>query len=124
MKKNSLNALRAHYVIDGVTKEKKRITKNHFNDSGKQKAFSAYVLINVEARSEEIVLEKIKLQGINDIHKVLGLFHIIIKIEVDSKDELRELLHLIRCLDGIKSTLTLVTRDKETNAIVLRARTY
>lgn len=123
MKKNSLNALRAHYVIGGVTKEKKITTKNHFSDSGKQKTFSAYVLINVKARSEKIVLEKLKLQGINNIHKVLGIFHIIIKIEADSKDELRELLHQIRCLDGIKSTLTLVTRDKEANAIVLRTRT-
>lgn len=72
--------------------------------------------------SEKIVLEKLKLQGINDIHKVLVVFHIIIKIEADSKDELRELLHQIRCLDGIRSTLTLVIRDKEANAIVCRAR--
>ena len=123
-KNNPLNALRAHYVIGSVTKEKKIATKNHFSDSGKLKTFSAYVLINVEARSEKIVLEKLKLQGINDIHKVLGVFHIIIKIEADSKDELRKLLHQIRCLDGIRSTLTLVTRDKEATAIVLRARTY
>ena len=119
-KKNPLNALRAHFVIDSAKKEKKIAAKNRFNNSGNLKTFSAYVLINVEVGSEKIVLEELKLQGINDIHKVLGVFHIISKIEADSKDELRELLHHIRCLDGIKSTLTLVTRE-ESNAIECRA---
>ena len=116
-KKNALGTSHLQKISSHARMQMKKIGKKYLNSSSKPKAFSAYILINSEAGSEKIVLEKLKLRGINDIHKVLGAFHIIIKIEADYKDELRKLLHQIRCLDGIRSTLTLMTRDKEANPI-------
>ena len=71
---------------------------------------SAYVLFNVSAGSEDLILEKIR--SITEVQEAFfsyGVFDLVVKIKTDSMEQLKELIsHRLRAITNVKSTLTLI----------------
>ena len=71
---------------------------------------SAYVLFNVSAGSEDLILEKIRsIAEVQEAFFSYGVFDLVVKIETDSMEQLKELIsHRLRAITNVKSTLTLI----------------
>ncbi len=72
---------------------------------------SAYVLINCDLGSEEDVISHLKtIDGVKEVHGTFGAYDVIVKIESDNHDTLRDTITWkIRKSERIRSTLTLMT---------------
>jgi DNA-binding Lrp family transcriptional regulator len=71
---------------------------------------TAYVLINCELGEEDEIIRTLKtLPSVNEVNGIYGAHDILVKIQADSMDKVRETItwHM-RKIDRIKSTLTLV----------------
>ncbi len=71
---------------------------------------TAYVLINCELGSEEAIIGQLKgLEGVKEVHGTFGAYDILVKIESDTVEKLRETITWkIRKIEKIRSTLTLM----------------
>ena len=71
---------------------------------------SAYVLFNVSAGSEDLILEKIRsIAEVQEAFFSYGVFDLVVKIKTDSMEQLKELIsHRLRAITNVKSTLTLI----------------
>jgi DNA-binding Lrp family transcriptional regulator len=70
---------------------------------------NAFVLINCTLGSEAKVMEQIKdLEYVDKAYRVYGVYDIIVKVNANDKEDLQRKVLLIRRLDDIKSTLTLL----------------
>ena len=76
----------------------------------------AYVLINCELGSEENVISQIKIiDGVKEVHGTFGAYDILVKIESDRVETLREVITWkIRKIEHIRSTLTLMGIEGQT----------
>lgn len=74
----------------------------------------AYVLINVEAGSEEEVLNQLtKIEGIEESYLSYGVYDLITKVQADTMEKLKDAVaHKIRALNQIRSTLTLILTEQ------------
>ena len=70
----------------------------------------AYVLVNSEIGSEDKLIEKLKkMEKVVEAHSVYGVYDIVVKVEADTMDKLKEVVHhKIRNLDEVKATLTMI----------------
>ncbi len=73
----------------------------------------SYVLVNVELGSEEKVLKEVRdVPHVKECRRVYGTYDMIVKVEADSMDELKEVITWkIRRLPGVRSTLTTIVID-------------
>lgn len=70
---------------------------------------NAFVLINCTLGSESKVLQEIQnLNFIQKAYRVYGVYDIVVKIIADDKEDLQRKILIIRRMDEIKSTLTLL----------------
>jgi len=71
---------------------------------------TAYVLINCELGSEEMVISELKLiEGVVEVHGTFGAYDILGKVESSLVEALREIITWkIRKIPKIRSTLTLM----------------
>ncbi|MDE1726477.1 MAG: Lrp/AsnC ligand binding domain-containing protein [Thaumarchaeota archaeon] len=71
---------------------------------------SAFVLMNAELGKENTIVTEIKkIPNVKEIYPVYGVYDVLMIIESDSMEVLRETItSKIRKLDGIKSTLTMI----------------
>ena len=76
----------------------------------------AYVLINCELGSEEAVIAQLKsIEGVNEVHGTFGAYDILVKIESERVETLREVITWkIRKIEHIRSTLTLMGIEGQT----------
>ncbi|TRZ80062.1 MAG: Lrp/AsnC family transcriptional regulator [Nitrosopumilales archaeon] len=76
----------------------------------------AYVMINCETGYETSVLEEIReLAGIKEIRGTIGSYDIIVKIESESTEQLRDLIAMkIRRTPKILTTTTLLCIEQST----------
>jgi len=74
----------------------------------------AFVLINVESGSEDEVLKELKtIEGVDEAYFSYGVYDIIMKINADSMDKLKEMVtRRIRGLSKVRSTLTLIIMEE------------
>lgn len=74
----------------------------------------AYVLINVEAGSEDQVLKDAKaLGGVQEAYVSYGVYDLVLKVEADSMEKLKELVtHQLRTINNVRSTLTLILTEE------------
>lgn len=70
----------------------------------------AFVLINSEVGAEDKLREKLKnVENVVEAHSVYVEYDIVIKVEADTMDKLKEAVHRkIRSLDEVQSTLTMI----------------
>jgi len=71
---------------------------------------TAYVLINCELGSEEVIIQLLKgIETVKEVHGIFGAYDIIAKVESDTVVKLRETITWkIRQIGKIHSTLTLM----------------
>jgi DNA-binding Lrp family transcriptional regulator len=74
----------------------------------------AFVLINVEAGSEEEVLKEIKkVEGIEEAYYSYGVYDIIARIKAETMTKLRETVtQKMRTISDVRSTLTLIMMEE------------
>lgn len=74
----------------------------------------AYVLINVDAGSEDQVLKDAKkLGGIQETHVSYGVYDLVMKVKADSMEKLKDLVtHQLRTINNVRSTLTLILTEE------------
>lgn len=74
-------------------------------------AAMAYVLINTESSKRDETLEKLgKTQNVREVHTIFGVYDVIIRVECETGEKLKETVNEIRRLDTVRSTLTLICR--------------
>ena len=75
--------------------------------------FNAFVLINCGLGSETRVLDEIRvLNYVEKVYRVYGVYDIIVKVVANDKEDLQRKILLLRRIDEIKSTLTLLGLNK------------
>lgn len=74
----------------------------------------AFILINTEIGSENNVLESLKeVEGIQEAYSVYGVYDIVVKIEAESMDKLKDIVTWrIRRLNKVRSTLTMIVIER------------
>ncbi|MDH2900812.1 MAG: Lrp/AsnC ligand binding domain-containing protein [archaeon] len=74
---------------------------------------TAFVLIGVEAGSEQGVIDHLRaLNNVKDVYPVYGVYDIVAKIQANSERELKETItYRLRGLAKIKSTQTLMISE-------------
>ncbi len=75
----------------------------------------AFVLINSEVGTEDKLRVNLKnIENVVEAHSVYGEYDIVIKIEADTMDKLKEVVHRkIRSLNEVKSILTMIVNKSE-----------
>ena len=75
----------------------------------------AYVLMNCDLGSEKTVISSLKeIEDVKEAHGTLGLYDIILKIESESEEKIREIVTgIIRKMPKINSTMTLTRSESE-----------
>jgi DNA-binding Lrp family transcriptional regulator len=74
----------------------------------------AFVLINVESGSEDIVLNELKkIEDVEESYFSYGVYDIITKIRAETMDKLKDMVtRKIRILPKVRSTLTLIMMEE------------
>jgi DNA-binding Lrp family transcriptional regulator len=74
-------------------------------------AIKAYVLIVTDpGKTKQVYGEIQKVEGISEIHEVMGPYDIVVELDVESLQQIPPILgDRIRPIDGIQSTTSLVT---------------
>ncbi len=75
----------------------------------------AYVLFNVSAGSENLVLEELgSIAEVQEAFFSYGVYDLVAKINTDSMEQLKELVsHRLRTITDVKSTLTLIQVEEK-----------
>ncbi len=76
---------------------------------------TAYVLINCDLGSEEEIIKEVdKLPDVVEVSGVYGVYDIIVKLQADSMDKLRETMTWkLRRIDKVRSTLTMIVIESQ-----------
>ncbi|MFZ0202327.1 MAG: Lrp/AsnC ligand binding domain-containing protein [Nitrososphaeraceae archaeon] len=71
---------------------------------------SAFLLVNIEFSFGDDVMMKLRnMPEVVDVYRVQGMYDIIAKVELDSEEELKELVsEHIRKVEGITGTVTIM----------------
>ena len=74
-------------------------------------SIKAYVLIVTDpGKTKQVHSEIMKIEGISEMHEVMGPYDIVVEIDVESLQEIPPILgERIRPIAGIQSTTSLVT---------------
>ncbi|HUS78507.1 MAG TPA: Lrp/AsnC ligand binding domain-containing protein [Patescibacteria group bacterium] len=71
----------------------------------------AYVLLSTELGQEASIIDALQgVKEITNIHSLYGIYDLIIEMEADSMDRIKEVtFNKVRCLEHVKNTITLLT---------------
>ena len=69
----------------------------------------AYVLINTGLSEEDETLEKLRgTPNVREVHKIFGVYDIIIRVECETKEKLKETTDEKRRLEPVRSYILLI----------------
>ncbi len=69
----------------------------------------AFVLVNTELGQEKEVLGILRgIPSVRDAYEIYGVHDIILKVEAESQNAFQQVVSVIRRVDGVQSTLTMV----------------
>ena len=75
--------------------------------------YNAFVLVNCSLGSESKVMQDIRdLSYVEKVYRVYGVYDLVVKVAANDKEDLQRKILLLRRLDEIKSTLTLLELNK------------
>jgi DNA-binding Lrp family transcriptional regulator len=73
----------------------------------------AFVLINVESGSDEVLRELKKLEGVEEAYFSYGVYDLITRVKADTMENLKDTVsRRIRTLNKVRSTLTLIMMEE------------
>jgi DNA-binding Lrp family transcriptional regulator len=74
---------------------------------------TAFVFISTELGEEKNLLKQIRsISNVKEAHIVYGVYDIVVKIEAENTDKLKELItRNIRSLSGVRSTITMTVAE-------------
>lgn len=76
----------------------------------------AFIMLNAEVGSEdELAKDLKKLANVKEVYPVYGVYDIVVKVEAETMDQLREVVSRIRKLNKVKSSLTMTVMDGSKN---------
>ena len=76
----------------------------------------AFIMLNAEVGSEdELAKDLKKLANVREVYPVYGVYDIVVKVEAETMDQLREVVSRIRKLNKVKSSLTMTVMDGSKN---------
>ena len=71
------------------------------------------MLLNVEIDSKNDVLDSLKeIPSVKEVHQLYGVYDIIVHIEAETMQELKDLVNKIRIIGKIRSTLSMICIKK------------
>lgn len=75
---------------------------------------AAIVLINTEIGTEsEVMSALVKIDGVREIYEVYGMYDIVVKVEADTHEALRELvINKIRRIPQVRGTTTMIVIEE------------
>jgi DNA-binding Lrp family transcriptional regulator len=75
----------------------------------------AYVVMTCDLGSETSIIESLKkIEGVKEAHGILGLYDLIVHIELDSEKEIQDTItKIVRKIPKIKSTMTMTRAESE-----------
>jgi len=75
---------------------------------------AALVLINTEIGSESDVMNALsKIDGVKEIYEVYGMYDIVVKVEAETHEALRELvINKIRRIPQVRGTTTMIVIEQ------------
>ena len=69
----------------------------------------AYILLISVIGSEDDILEDLKdIPEVKETFKVYGVYDIILKVEADTMDNLKETISKIRTMENVRSTISMI----------------
>ena len=72
----------------------------------------AFVFLTAEVGFENKVLNELKLPCVKEVYPIFGIYDIIVKINADSPEQLKEIISSnIRNLSNVQSTITLFVKE-------------
>jgi DNA-binding Lrp family transcriptional regulator len=73
----------------------------------------AFVLMNAELGSEDLIVSELKkVEGVNVVYQVYGVYDIVAQVEADTMEKVKETITWkLRKLNGVKSTLTMIVME-------------
>ncbi len=77
---------------------------------------AAIVLINTEIGTETEVMGALaKIEGVKEIYEVYGMYDIVVKVEAETHEALRELvINKIRRIPQVRGTTTMIVIEERT----------
>lgn len=73
----------------------------------------AFLLINTELASPEVREELKKIEGVEEVYVVYGIYDIVAKVRANTMDELKDIVTWrVRRLDKVRSTLTMIAIEE------------
>jgi DNA-binding Lrp family transcriptional regulator len=73
----------------------------------------AFILANVEIRSEDNVIKNLRKNGfVEEVYVSNSPYDLIIKVKAETMEDLKEAVHKIRTTNQVKSTLTLIMMEE------------
>ncbi len=70
---------------------------------------TAFVLLTSELDFEREVLKALKsIPEVKEVHRLYGVYDILIRMEADTREDLKELVNEIRHMEKVRSTLTMI----------------
>jgi DNA-binding Lrp family transcriptional regulator len=69
----------------------------------------AFVMLNVDLGCERDVLRELReMDGVVEAYVVDGVYDVVVVLEAESLDDLRNLISKVRGMDNVQSTLTMI----------------
>ena len=106
-------------VEQALQEDKMNLPKVKRDDSKnrrwKKDLIKAYVLITTDIGCEQEVCKKlISIPEVIEAYTLHGIYDLIVDIEADDSEKLKEIIQRrIRCLDKVRSTITMIERNEE-----------
>lgn len=72
----------------------------------------AFVLVNAEEFSQELMKEIKKIKGVEQAFPVYGVYDIIVKTKAETMEKIKETHNKIRKLHGVRQTLTMIAHEE------------
>jgi DNA-binding Lrp family transcriptional regulator len=69
----------------------------------------AFVMLNVDLGCEKDVLRELRgMDGVVEAYVVDGVYDVVVVLEAESLDDLRNVISKVRGMDNVQSTLTMI----------------
>jgi DNA-binding Lrp family transcriptional regulator len=69
----------------------------------------AFVMLHVDLGCERDILRELRgMNGVVEAYVVDGVYDVVVVLESEGLDDLRNLILKVRCMDNVQSTLTMI----------------